>query len=70
MTSGRARAAALLPVLGQDLVAGLREPGAVLLQAGQHDLIAFIHMGPAKSRDVARAGVMPLLRGSGWGDHD
>ena len=28
----------LLPVIGQDLFAGLAEPGAVLLQAGQHHL--------------------------------
>ena len=52
---------ALLPVFGQDLVAGLAEPGAVLLQAGQHDLIALIHMGAAEARHIARAGIVPLL---------
>jgi len=32
------------------------------LQTGQHDVIAIIHMGAAETRNVARAGVMSLLR--------
>ena len=36
-------------------------PGAVLLQARQYDLVAVVHLGPAKPRDVARAGVLSLL---------
>src|SRR5207237_6602143 len=58
---------ALLPVIGQHLVAGFRESRAVLLQAGEHDLVAVIHMRAAKARDVARAGVVSLLRGGGRG---
>ena len=51
----------LLPVAGQHLLARLAEPGAVLLQARQHDLVAVIEMGAAKARGVARAGVLALL---------
>ena len=43
---------------GQRLLTGLADAGAVLLQARQHDLVAVIHLGPAKPRDVAGAGVM------------
>ena len=52
---------ALPPVGRQRLLAGLAEPRAVLLQAGQHHLIAVIEMRAAKARRIARAGVMPLL---------
>ena len=45
----------------QRLLAGLAEPRAVLLQAGQHDLIAVIEMRAAKARRIPRAGIMPLL---------
>ena len=48
----------------QHFLAGLADPRAVLLQAGQHDLVAVIHIGAAKSRDVASAGIVPLLRRS------
>jgi hypothetical protein len=51
----------LLPVLVQNFHARLAEPGSVLLQASQHDLVALIHMGAAKPRDIARAGIMLLL---------
>jgi hypothetical protein len=57
----------LLPVFGEDLVAGFGEPGAVLLQTGQHGLIAIIDHRPAKSGDVARAGVVSCLLRSGTG---
>ena len=52
---------ALPPVGRQRLLAGLAEPRAVLLQAGQHHLIAVIEMRAAKARGVPRAGIMPLL---------
>ena len=51
----------LLPVIRQHLLAGLGELAAILLQAGQHDLITFLHVRPAKPRDIARAGIMALL---------
>jgi hypothetical protein len=47
-------------VARQRLLTGLADPGAVLLQARQHDLIAIIHLRPAKPRNIPRAGVMPL----------
>jgi hypothetical protein len=53
--------AALLPVLGQNFLAGLAQAAAVLLQACQHGLIAIAHYRPAMTRHVAGAGVMPLL---------
>ena len=40
---------ALLTIFGQDLVAGLADPRAMLLQAGQHDRIAVIHVSAAKA---------------------
>ena len=46
----------LLPVACQHLLAALADLGAVLLQAGQHDLVAILHLRPAIPRDVARAG--------------
>ena len=54
----------LLPVIGQNLRAGLAEPATVLLQARQNDLVAVIDVSAAKTRDVARAGVRALLRRS------
>ena len=42
--------------------AALAELAAVLLQAGQHDHVAVIEMGPAKSLGVARAGILVLGR--------
>jgi hypothetical protein len=50
---------ALLPVVDQDLAAGLADPGAVLLQARQHRIVAIIHYGPAMAGDVAGAGIVP-----------
>ena len=52
----------LLPVIGQNLRAGLAEPGAILLQARQNDHIAVIEMGATKSRRIARAGITLLRR--------
>jgi hypothetical protein len=43
------------------LLAGLAEPRAVLLQTGQHHLIAVIEMRAAKARCIPRAGIMTLL---------
>ena len=58
------RAEELLPVAGEQSLAALAEPGAVLLQAGQHHLVAFTEMGPAEPRSIAPAGVLSLLRRS------
>jgi hypothetical protein len=55
----------LLPVIGQDFRAGVAQPGAVLPEAGQHDLIAVIHVRAAIARDIPRAGVGTLLRRCG-----
>ena len=52
----------LLPVIGQYFRTGPAEPGAVLLQARQYDLVAVIHVSAAKPRDIPRTGVLPLLR--------
>jgi hypothetical protein len=52
----------LLAVLGQHFIAGPAEPGAMLPETAQNNHVAIIHHGPAKARDIARAGVMPLLR--------
>src|SRR4051794_19723400 len=61
----------LLPVAGQRRLTGLADAGAVRLQAGQHDLVAVLHLRPAKSRHVAGAGIMPLLlRRSGGCDQN
>jgi hypothetical protein len=51
----------LLPVTDQHLLAGPADPGAILLQARQHDLVAVIHVSPAKTGHIPRAGVTPLL---------
>jgi hypothetical protein len=48
-------------VIRQNLRAGLAEPGAVLLETRQHDLVAVIDASAAEPRDVPRAGVVPLL---------
>jgi len=48
-------------VARQRLLTRLADAGAVLLQARQHDLVAVIHLGPAKPRNVAGAGVMARL---------
>ncbi len=53
----------LLPVIGQHLLAGFREPRAILLQAAQHDLVAIVHVGATEPRNVPRTGVVSLLRG-------
>lgn len=49
-------------MIGQYFRAGPAEPGAVLLQARQYDLVAVIHVSAAKPRDVPRTGIVPLLR--------
>jgi hypothetical protein len=51
-------------VIGQNLRAGPAEPATVLLQACQDDLVAIIDVSAAKTRNIARAGIMPLLRRS------
>jgi len=53
-------------VARQHLLASFAELGTVLLQAGKDDLVAILHLRPAKPGDVARAGILPhtLLRGS------
>ena len=58
---------AYCPWLASIFWQALLMPGAVLLQAGQHDLVAVIHLGPAETRDVARAGIMALLLRRGGG---
>src|SRR3569833_2338671 len=50
-----------LPVFGQHLLAGLRQPRAMLLEAGEHHLVTVPHTSPAEPRYVARAGIMPRL---------
>jgi hypothetical protein len=54
----------LLAVLGQDPFAGPAEPPTVLLETAQNNLIALVDHGPAKPRNVTRAGIVPLLCGS------
>jgi len=50
-------------VIRQHLVAAFAQPGAVLLQAGEHGAITIVHDGAAEARDVTRASVMAgLLR--------
>src|SRR5581483_1313709 len=62
----------LLPVFGQHLFAGAAEALAVLLQAGQHHLVALAHMGAAEAGHIARTGVvlMRSLCGRAGGDQD
>jgi hypothetical protein len=48
-------------VVGQGLGAGPADPAAVLLQTPQNHLVAVIHLGAAKPRDVARTGIVALL---------
>jgi hypothetical protein len=50
-------------VVDQLLLTRPAEPGAILLQARQHDLVAIAEHGPAKPRGVARAGILALLLG-------
>src|SRR5690349_7255407 len=59
-------------VCGQRRLAGLAQPRAVLLQAGQHNHVAVIEMGAAEARGIARAGILALLlrRGAGGRDQD
>ena len=45
----------LLPVIRQNLRAGLAQPRAVLLEACQNNLVALVHMRPAKPRHIPRA---------------
>ena len=52
----------LLPVLRQHLLAAAAEALAVLLQAGEHDLIALAHLGAAEAADVARACIVLTRR--------
>jgi hypothetical protein len=49
-------------VIGHGLGAGPADPAAVLLQTPQHHLVAVIHLGAAKPRDVACTGIVALLR--------
>jgi len=54
----------LLTVFGQNPLAGAAEPATMLLETAQNNLIALVDHRPAKARNVARAGVMALLRPS------
>ena len=45
-------------MLDQDLVAGPLDVPAMLLQAGEHHLVAVIHDPAAQPHDVTRAGVV------------
>jgi hypothetical protein len=59
-------------VVDQNFLAAPRNPAAVLLQAGQHDLIAGVHLGATKPRNVACAGIVlvrGLRRGGSREDH-
>jgi hypothetical protein len=59
----------LLPVIRQNLLTGLAEPRAVLLETPEDDHIAVIHMSPAKPRHIPRAaGVRPSALRRGRGD--
>ena len=49
-------------MIGQHLVAGLADAGAVLLQTGEHGGIAVIHHRAAMTRDVARASIVLVSR--------
>jgi hypothetical protein len=49
-------------VFGQHLVAAAADALAVLLQTGQHDLVALAHLGAAQARDVAGTGIMLVRR--------
>ena len=60
----------LLPVIGQDLVAGLAEPGAMLLEATQNGRIAVVHHRPAMARHIPRTGIVPLLSRRRGSHHD
>jgi hypothetical protein len=48
-------------VVDQDFVAGPGNALTILLQTGEHGLIAVIHDGPAKARNVARTSIV-LMR--------
>jgi len=63
LRSIRLRRDVLLPVIRQHLVAAFGEPATVLLEAGEHSLIAIVHHRAAEARDVARTGIVTgLLR--------
>src|SRR3954453_13500778 len=61
-----------LPVACQRRLTRPGEPAAVLLQAGQHHLVAFVEMCAAITRGVAPAGILPLplRRGTGGGNQN
>src|SRR5215468_9125077 len=68
MTKGRECAPVALPsVRGQCRLAGLAQPCAILLQAGEHDHVAVIEMSAAKARGITRAGILALLCRSACG---
>ena len=57
-------------MIDQNLLAGLAEPGAVLLQARQNGHVAVIHHRPAMAADVARAsGIRPAALRRRHRDH-
>jgi hypothetical protein len=61
----------LLPVIRQRFRAGLAEPRAVLLEARQNDLVALVHMSPAKPRDIPRTPrIRPSALRDGRGDDE
>ena len=51
-----------MPVADQHLIAGGRQPGAVLLQTSQNGEIALIDHRAAEALDVARTGPLFLRR--------
>jgi hypothetical protein len=61
------RAEKLLPVADEGLLTSLAETRTVLLQAAQHDHVAIVHLGPAKTRNVTGAGFAALLGRGGRG---
>jgi hypothetical protein len=60
MSAMKSRNGGLLAVVGQNLVAGRRDLGAVLLKAGENDEIALIHYSSAIAGNIFRAGFLFL----------
>jgi hypothetical protein len=56
-------------MLVQHLGAGPAQTAAVLLETGQHSLVAVIEASPAKAGGVSRTGIMFLL-GACSGSHE
>jgi hypothetical protein len=52
----------LLPVIGENLIAGLGELGTILLQAVQNGEVRFVHHRTAEFLNVVSAGFLLLRR--------